>query len=41
LADEYQVRLKVSLGPFVVKKSDPIIIHKSQLEPAKGTAPKK
>jgi hypothetical protein len=35
------MHLKVSLGPFAVKKSDPIIIHKSQLEPTKGTAAKK
>ena len=38
LAEEYQVHLDLDLGPFPVKKSGPIIIHKSQLEPAKGTA---
>ncbi len=35
------MQLDLDLGPFEVKKTGSIIIHKSQLEPVKGAAPKK
>jgi hypothetical protein len=40
LADQYEVRLKVDVGPFPVEDPGPIIVRKSQLEPVKDTVEK-
>jgi hypothetical protein len=41
LADQYEVRLTVDLGPFAVEDPGPIVVRKSQLLPAKGTEAEK
>jgi hypothetical protein len=40
LADWYQVRVKMRAGPFAVDDSQPTIIPKSQLLPAKEAVKK-
>jgi hypothetical protein len=35
LADRYEVRVKFNAGPFAVDDSQPTIVRKAQLTPAK------
>jgi hypothetical protein len=41
LAEEYQVHVQLSAGPFAIDDSKPTIIRKSELQPKKKDSKKK